>query len=300
MTTNSQRVLATEKAWALGEQAAKTDGWMRPVFDDDEMKYPWTDYTMSNRTRWMDTDHFTIKYREPLMEIARQTLGVDTSLDEAVLDLYGDLANEFWEAWETEIDLFARWRKETKVKGEDAIGQRRTPKDKHGALYRLQDSYRDFQEFESFSEMYGLHTRLGFKTPREAWDVNPLVKGSVHPEEYGRVQETRSGFNLRRHLQKLAATPPKAEERNSLIDGDVSPEEYAAFWGADPVYDKPPREPGDGYLFYNFAEEGHDPEFLRKFIPAIDRTLKTLLPTDPDTEELVELRRLCQERLQGG
>ena len=87
------------------------------------------------------------------------------------------------------------------------------------------------------------------------------------------------------------------KDKTSLINGDVTPEEYSAFWGADPVYDKPPRERGDGYLFYNFSEEGHDPEFLRKFIPAIERTMKTVLPTEPDYAELEELKRICEERL---
>ncbi len=86
-------------------------------------------------------------------------------------------------------------------------------------------------------------------------------------------------------------------EPTSLIDGDVTPEEYAAFWGADPCYDKPPRNHGDGYLFYNFADEGHDPDFLRKFIPAIERTMKTVLPSEPDYAELEELKRICEKRL---
>jgi hypothetical protein len=49
---------------------------------------------------------------------------------------------------------------------------------------------------------------------------------------------------------------------------------YAALWGCDPCYDKAPRQPGDGYRFYNFGVEGHDPAFLAFFLPAIDRTMK--------------------------
>ncbi len=47
----------------------------------------------------------------------------------------------------------------------------------------------------------------------------------------------------------------------------ASPEEYAALWGCDPCYDREPRRPGDGYLFYNFAVEQDDPKFLRKVSP---------------------------------
>lgn len=84
----------------------------------------------------------------------------------------------------------------------------------------------------------------------------------------------------------------------SLIEGEVTPEEYASFWGADPCYDKPPRNRGDGYLFYNFAIEGYDPSFLEKFIPVIDRTIMTVLHDEHEQDELQKLKRICEERLE--
>jgi len=59
------------------------------------------------------------------------------------------------------------------------------------------------------------------------------------------------------------------------IEGHT-PEAYAAQWGCDPVYDKPPRQPGDGYLFYNFGSEKQkrSPEWLDQFIAAIERTIR--------------------------
>ena len=56
---------------------------------------------------------------------------------------------------------------------------------------RLQDVYANFDEFEAFAETYGLHQRLGYETPRDAWDANPLVQGSVNPADYRRVSETK-------------------------------------------------------------------------------------------------------------
>ena len=44
--------------------------------------------------------------------------------------------------------------------------------------------------------------------------------------------------------------------------------------GADPVYMHAPNLPGDGYLFYNFSVEQDDPDFLRQFVPAIERTIQ--------------------------
>lgn len=56
-------------------------------------------------------------------------------------------------------------------------------------------------------------------------------------------------------------------------EGRMTAGEYAALWGCDPCYDRSPRIPGDGYLFYNYSVEGKDPAFCTKFIPAIDRTI---------------------------
>lgn len=49
---------------------------------------------------------------------------------------------------------------------------------------KLQKQYASFAEFESYAEMYGLHTRLGFATPRACWDANPTVQGSVEPSDF--------------------------------------------------------------------------------------------------------------------
>jgi hypothetical protein len=75
-------------------------------------------------------------------------------------------------------------------------------------------------------------------------------------------------------------------------------EEYAAFWGCDPEYDREPRLPGDGYMFYNFAVEYNDPDFLRRFIPAIERTIQCV-DNDVDKEGLGELLEYVQCLLKG-
>ena len=60
-----------------------------------------------------------------------------------------------------------------------------------------------------------------------------------------------------------------------LLINDMTPEAYAAQWGCDPMYDRPPREPGDGALFYNFGSEIQErtPEYLTSFREAISRTI---------------------------
>ena len=73
---------------------------------------------------------------------------------------------------------------------------------------------------------------------------------------------------------------------------DIGPEDYAAQWGCDPVYDRPPRKRGDGYLFYNFAVEQDDPEFLRRFIPAIERTIQCVEVEGTSEEDQADLEDL--------
>lgn len=61
---------------------------------------------------------------------------------------------------------------------------------------KLQAQYSTFVEFQAYSDMYGLHTRLGFLTPELAWQANPTVRGSVVPEDYQIVYDK---FSKRRN-----------------------------------------------------------------------------------------------------
>ena len=48
----------------------------------------------------------------------------------------------------------------------------------------LQSEYSSFEEFKGYSDNYGLAERLGFASAEEAWEANPVVEGSVNPEDY--------------------------------------------------------------------------------------------------------------------
>jgi len=53
---------------------------------------------------------------------------------------------------------------------------------------RLRDNYENSYEcWYTYAEMFGLHTRLGFKSIRAAWEANPLIQGSVEPSDFQRV-----------------------------------------------------------------------------------------------------------------
>lgn len=57
--------------------------------------------------------------------------------------------------------------------------------------------------------------------------------------------------------------------------------EYAASWGCDPSYDKAPNELGDGDLWYQYGHGQNSVtlSFLEKFIPAVGRTIESLVKT---------------------
>lgn len=58
----------------------------------------------------------------------------------------------------------------------------------HGWQAKLQENYGDFESFRAYSEMYGLHCRLGFATARACWDSNPTVQGSTDPRDFRKVK----------------------------------------------------------------------------------------------------------------
>ena len=47
---------------------------------------------------------------------------------------------------------------------------------------KLQKVYSSLEEFEDYCD-YGIHSRLGFETPLEAWDANPTIQGSTDPSD---------------------------------------------------------------------------------------------------------------------
>jgi len=53
---------------------------------------------------------------------------------------------------------------------------------------RLRENYADFDEFKRYAETYGLHRRLGYSSPRAAWNANPVVQGSVDPSDFRKVK----------------------------------------------------------------------------------------------------------------
>jgi hypothetical protein len=53
---------------------------------------------------------------------------------------------------------------------------------------RLQNNYDDFDEWEHWSDIYGLASRIGYGTASAAWACNPIVEGSVNVSDFRKVK----------------------------------------------------------------------------------------------------------------
>lgn len=53
---------------------------------------------------------------------------------------------------------------------------------------KLQNNYDSYDEWKAYAMNYGLHSRLGYKTPRDAWNDNPMIQGSTRPEDFKKVE----------------------------------------------------------------------------------------------------------------
>ena len=58
-----------------------------------------------------------------------------------------------------------------------------------GERSRLQSRYNDLEDFRSWSEIYGIHTRLGYKTVEGCWRANPMIESSVEPSDLRKVKK---------------------------------------------------------------------------------------------------------------
>jgi uncharacterized protein (DUF2147 family) len=58
-----------------------------------------------------------------------------------------------------------------------------------GSKYRLRKPYANFEDFEMWSDIYGIASRLGFDSAKKAWDANPIVRSSVNPSDLEILQK---------------------------------------------------------------------------------------------------------------
>lgn len=56
-----------------------------------------------------------------------------------------------------------------------------------GERSRLQSRYSSFEQFEQYSDVYGLSEALGYLDPFDAWNDNPIIESSVEPRDFRKV-----------------------------------------------------------------------------------------------------------------
>lgn len=54
---------------------------------------------------------------------------------------------------------------------------------------KLQSNYSSYEEFKSFSMIYNLHKRLGYKSPLSAWEHNPHIQWSTNPSDFKKFKK---------------------------------------------------------------------------------------------------------------
>ena len=50
---------------------------------------------------------------------------------------------------------------------------------------RVHKVYKTFEDLKAYDEMFGIAKRAGFKSAQALWDENPILHGSVYPEDFG-------------------------------------------------------------------------------------------------------------------
>lgn len=77
-----------------------------------------------------------------------------------------------------------------------------------GWRQRLRKLYDSLSEFRSYSSMYGIHRRLGYKSAAAAWKADPMIEGSVIPSDLRRVGGKRkTKANRKRRTRRNRRRP---------------------------------------------------------------------------------------------
>jgi len=108
-------------------------------------------------------------------------------------------------------------RKEILKKAQEILDEEDTGQINAGYL---QDDYTDLEEFLLYDETYGLAERLGFDSPIEAWEANPLVQFSTDPGDLRIVPESPSvggDINVGDSVRPIVSAQPGLSTRRDYL-----------------------------------------------------------------------------------
>lgn len=90
----------------------------------------------------------------------------------------------------------------------------------------LRDNYSDnLEQFEAYCETYGIHTRLGFETPREAWNANPKIQVSTDPRDL-KIIEMRFGTATLKPIEGTIMGPDGTEPSIESLEATQVGDEF--------------------------------------------------------------------------
>lgn len=81
---------------------------------------------------------------------------------------------------------------------------------------KLQNVYGSLDEFRDFASTWGVHKRLGFASPKDAWEANPVIQGSTNPIDYRCVELIKEAKRIKKQYE--AETKMKGFELIDFVD----------------------------------------------------------------------------------
>ena len=104
---------------------------------------------------------------------------------------------------------------------------------------KLQENYDSLEEFIQYSDTYGLAERLGYGSPEEAWEDNPMIQGGTDPSDFKKVTEKKGYWS--KNISGSVYIEHEGEEYEIEYDGIISSDERSGrirSWSADDSLDQ--------------------------------------------------------------
>lgn len=57
---------------------------------------------------------------------------------------------------------------------------------------RVQNVYSRLEELENYDKIYNIVKRCGFNSSSELWKANPMIGGSINPQDFGLAESARN------------------------------------------------------------------------------------------------------------
>ena len=160
---------------------------------------------------WVIKENVNGIHRWQKMKKGGKTQGYADRQDESLGMRRGKQSSKKVSAKGRRDDSYGKWGKRDSEKRGTSMargGEVKTKRVKlksgsEGERSRLHTRYDNLEDFESYSELYGLHERLGYDTPEEAWEDNPVVESGINPSDFRKVDKMAKGGKTQGYDDKL-------------------------------------------------------------------------------------------------